>query len=78
LKSAGSEQINRFTPTPIDPLFVRDQLNNAIVVRKFTQFLKEQNSLPRDLASFEEFVQISALGSANEAPSDERKNGASR
>ena len=43
--------------TIYETLFVRDQLNNAIVVRKFTQFLKEQQCIPQDLCSFEAFLQ---------------------
>ncbi len=43
--------------TIYETLFVRDQLNNAIVSRKFTQFLKENDYLPHVLLSFEEFLQ---------------------
>lgn len=42
--------------TIYETLFVRDQLNNAIVARKFTQFLKEQQCLPKNLISFDEFL----------------------
>lgn len=43
--------------TIYETLFVRDQLHNVIVVRKFTQFLKEQQCVPQDLCSFETFLQ---------------------
>ena len=44
--------------TIYETLFVRDQLNNAIVIRKFTQFLKEQHCLPANLRSFDAFAQM--------------------
>jgi len=50
--------------TIYETLYVRDQLNNAIVVRKFTQFLKEQDYLPKNLTSFEEFLQTRAVVTA--------------
>lgn len=46
--------------TIYETLFVRDQLNNAIVMRKFTQFLKEQGCFPTDLYSFEVFMGVTA------------------
>lgn len=46
--------------TIYENLFVRDQLKNAIVVRKFTQFLKEQGCVPKTLHTFEMFAQTVA------------------
>lgn len=41
--------------TIYENLYGRDGLENAIVARKFTQFLREQNTVPQELVAFEEF-----------------------